>query len=63
MPGPVNQANFLQECSGTFGAIGPGSAAGEHRHLHIFERGERWQEVERLEDEANLAGPVAVEVE
>ena len=62
MPRPVRHADQRQQFLGLADAFAAAARSLEHGDLHVFERGERRQEMERLEDETQRLGAKAVEV-
>jgi len=57
------EAQFDEKRAGSLFAIARMAAGAEHGDLHIFERVERRQQVERLKNEARRARAVGVEVD
>ncbi len=59
MAGPVGQADQPQQFVGARPS-GFGREPAQHRHFHVLQRRERWQQVVELEDEADGARPEGV---
>ena len=53
------QSNRLQQGDGSISPLRTGKAAFKHRNLYILQRGKGWQQVKRLENEADLESAIA----
>jgi len=62
MPRPVRHADQREQLFGPADALAATARSLEHRDLNIFDRGERGEQMERLENEAQRRGAKAVEV-
>lgn len=61
MRGTMFEANNLQQFLGTLFALRCRQTRFEHWQLDILDCGQRWQQIERLKDVANVLGPQLVE--
>src|SRR5687768_8579618 len=57
MAGAMGEADAVQQRRRTFPPLGPSVAEGHHRGLDVLHRGERGDEVEALEHEADVTRP------
>ena len=60
---PVLQAHFDQEGAGAVRPVLSVQSAGQHGHLYVFQGVEGGQQIEGLEDEADVFGAVAVQID
>ena len=56
------EAEFDEQGSGSFFTVVPMASGAQHRHLHVFERVERGEQMEGLEDEAGPARAIGIDV-
>src|SRR5204863_8311891 len=60
--GKMMQTGFkpdsFQQFDGALFSLGDGAVRPKHRHLNVFERGERWEQTGGLDNETDLAGAI-----
>ena len=58
MPQPVSEPYRIQQFNGPFLPLAPRQISFKHWNLHIFLHGKSGEQVEGLENESDVAGPV-----